>query len=223
MTAPVAPLGYQYEQDPQQDTTQDAVTAAVLAALVAYFASTAAIKATVLPKNLVDQLVSAGMNIRAARAAGRMALSVSMSGRSRYGAPTVPARSTWTGPGSAATPSMARRVAADEPTMRARYVVNAAKRLTGALVDGRFLPALTQERSYLTAHVQAGQKRRASAQALDAVAAKHGLLQWHAVMDSRTTADCAALDGKLFTIENPPGLPGAMHPNCRCEALPATV
>lgn len=222
MTAPAPPLGYDYEQDPQQNTP-DAVTAAVLAALVAYFASSAAIKATVLPKNLVDQLVAAGMNVRAARAAGRMALSVSMSGRSRYGAPTVPARSTWTGPGSAPTPSMARRVAADEPTMRARYVINAAQRLTQVLIDGRFLPGLTQERTYLAAHVQAGQKRKTAARALDAVAAKHGLLQWHTVMDDRTTEDCAKLDGKLFTIENPPGLPGAMHPNCRCEALPASI
>jgi SPP1 gp7 family putative phage head morphogenesis protein len=220
VTAPVADqLGYQYEQQPDTDPT----TEILIAALVAYFASSAAIKASVLPAKLVDQLVSAGYNVRAVRAAGRMALSVSMSGRSRYGAPTVPDRSTWTGPGSPPTPSMARRVAADEPRMRARYVVNAAKRLTGALVDGRFLPALTQERSYLTAHVQAGQKRKVAAQALDAVAAKHGLLVWHTVMDDRTTEDCATLDGKLFTIENPPGLPGAMHPNCRCEALPATV
>lgn len=216
MTAPVAPIGYQYEQDPQRNTTEDAVTTAVLAALVAYFASSAAIKATVLPKNLVDQLVSAGMNIRAARAAGRMALSVSMSGRSRYGAPVVDRQAP-------TVPTMARRVAADEPTMRARYVVNAARRLTEALVDGRFLPALTQERTWLQEHVQAGRKRQSAAQSLDTLAAKHGLMQWVAQMDQRTTPDCAELHGRLFTITDPPGLPGAQHPNCRCSAVPAVI
>lgn len=210
MTAPVAPIGYQYEQQPQPSP----VTEAVIAALVAYFASSAAIKAAMLPKNLVDQLVSAGFNVRAARAAGRMALSVSMSGRSRYGAPVIDRQAP-------NIPSMARRVAADEPRMRARYVVNAAKRLTEALVDGRFLPALTQERTYLAAHVQAGQKRKVAAQALDALAEKHTFLVWQTAEDDRVDPHCAALSGKLFTIDNPPGLPGAVHPSCRCVAVPA--
>ena len=109
--------------------------------------------------------------------------------------------------------------------MRARYIVNAARRLTDALLEGEFINGLKAERRNLVAHVQAGKNRSAAAQALDGVAARApgGLLQWVAKMDQATTPDCAALNGALFTLDNPPGVPGAMHPRCRCTARPALM
>lgn len=216
MTAPALDQGY--EQPPQTD---DHVTEAVVALLVTFFASAAAIKAVVLPARLVAVLVSIGMAPKAARVSGRLALGVPMTGRSRYGSPVVPPRPVMSGGPSPGVP-VARRVAADEPTMRARYVLNAARRLTTALREGQFLPAITTERRYLGAHVRAGRSRQVAAQALDEVAVKGGpWLRWVAVMDERTTPDCAALNGQLFNIDNPPGIPGAQHPSCRCVAVPA--
>ena len=44
------------------------------------------------------------------------------------------------------------------------------------------------------------------------------LVGWKAVMDSRTSAECAAANGKNFPADRPPviGWPGAVHPHCRC-------
>ncbi|HXJ27404.1 MAG TPA: minor capsid protein, partial [Streptosporangiaceae bacterium] len=80
--------------------------------------------------------------------------------------------------------------------------------------------------TYLDAHRAAGQNRVKAATAYDraaAAAGPDGKLRWNAVMDERTTADCAALNGTLFTADKPPGglLPGAVHPRCRCTATPA--
>jgi SPP1 gp7 family putative phage head morphogenesis protein len=215
VTAPV--------QDQQQDDhTLTEVEAAVVAAIALWLASRLAIRAVLLPGRLVDAMSALGISPRAARAAGKMALSVPLTGRSRYGAPNVPDASSWTWPSTQTAPSMARRMAADEPTMRARYIMNAARRLTTALLDGEFIDGLTAEKRNLVAHVQAGKKRVAAAAKLDAVAAMApgGMLRWVAILDERTTPDCRVLDGVVFTLDNPPGVPGAQHPACRCSAVP---
>lgn len=244
MTAPAPLEPYPYEQPPPDDD-DNPVVAAVIAALVVFFASSAAISAVLLPARLVEMLVSLGIAPKAARAAGKLALSVPMTGRSRYGAPTLPDNGIGPGSGPAApgnqpgpgpkpapkpsrgsggAPSMSRRVAADEPRMRARYVYNAARRLTIHLVDGTFLPGLQTERNNLQAHVRAGRNRQAAAQALDDVAQREGpLLQWVAILDDRTTPDCRALNGRIFTVDNPPAIPGAVHPRCRCKAVGADM
>jgi SPP1 gp7 family putative phage head morphogenesis protein len=218
VSAVSAPL-YQPPTRPTQNQGLSPAEEAVLTALAVFFASTAAVSAALLPARLVGQLTAVGVAPKAARAAGKMALSVPMTGRSRHGAPGLP--DTWAGPGSAPTPSMARRVAADEPQMRARYVYNAARRLTSHLVDGTFVDGLRAEQGYLRAHWAAGRNRQAAARNLDEVAATApaGLLRWVATMDERTTPDCAALNGTVFTIDNPPGVPGAVHPRCRCTAV----
>jgi SPP1 gp7 family putative phage head morphogenesis protein len=223
------------QTDQQQQDDHTAEEAAVLAALVVFFASVAAVKATLLPVKLVARLVTLGLEPRAVRVAGRLALAPPLTGRGRYGSP---ARTT--GP---ATTTL-RTVKADEPLMRARYVLAAAKRLSrAARLNNRpdqgeqdtgkpksrvdlFAAAVRQEKNYLDAHRQAGQNRAKAAAAYDRAAidaGPNGKLRWTAVMDSRTTADCAALDGRLFTPDDPPNglIPGAVHPRCRCTATVA--
>lgn len=212
-------------QPDQQDHQLTEAEAAVVAAIALWLASRLAVRAVLLPRRLVDMLTSVGVAPKASRAAGRMALSVPLSGRSRWGSPSPPepARPFGFGTQTGPTPSAAARIASEEPTMRARYIFNAARRLTDSLVHGEFIDGLKDEKRNLVAHVQAGKKRAAAAAALDEVAARApgGLLQWHTVMDAATTPDCARLDRVLFTMDNPPGIPGAMHPRCRCSALPA--
>lgn len=184
---------------------------ALLTALTLWFGSKAAIKATELPDDLVTQLTDAGLDPQVVRTVGRMVLDKPLSGRSRHGAPSP-------FDGMLAT----RRVASEEPEMRARYLLAAAKRLTAALLGGTFEAALIMEQRYLRMHVQAGRGRRAAARAVDEVAEKHPnrLLIWHTKQDSRVDSRCAALEGLLFTVGNPPGgeYPGAVHPRCRCWA-----
>lgn len=222
MTAPAPVLEYPAGYEPPPDQEDNPAVAAVLAALVAYFASQAAISAGLMPIALVQRLVGIGIAPRAARAAGRLALSVPMTGRSRYGAPTAPT----------AGASMARRAAAEEPAMRARYVLNAARRLTGGLVAGSFLDDLRAEQRYLGQHLAAGRNRAQAARSLDEAAAKSasGWLRWRTHPEKGdVTAACDALNGKLFTRDNlpvaaeegqvpRPVYPGAMHPKCKCTA-----
>lgn len=184
---------------------------ALLAALTLWFGSKDAIAATELPDDLVTQLTEAGLNHQVVTTVGRMVLNKPLSGRSRYGAPSP-------FDGMLAT----RRVASEEPEMRAQYLLAAARRLSAALAGGTYAAALIMERRYLQMHVVVGRGRRAAARAVDAVAEKHPnrLLVWHTQQDTRVESRCAALEGRLFTVGNPPGgeYPGAVHPRCRCYA-----
>jgi len=268
MTAPAS----QSPADPQQGLSP--AEEAVIVALAVFLASVVAVKAVMLPVRLVRRLTALGLSAHAVRSAARLALEPALTGRTRWGSPTMPTSSatgptsTAGGPTSAsggqgtsagvpaqgsvttllpqppwATPtpqptsppassqrgksgppvSMARRIAADEPTMRARYVLAAAKRLTAAAARREFTKALRRERAYLAAHRRAGQRRAKAAQAYDEMARRHGpFLRWKAIMDSRTTPDCAQLNGQLFHVDNPPfPPPGARHVHCRCVAIPA--
>lgn len=208
MTAP-AYADHQPDQPDQPDGLSPA-EAAVVAALAVWFASTAAVTAVTLPGVLAARLVGLGLSTRAVRAATRIVMGPPLTGRRRHGSPTT--RTT-----------TARAVGADEPEMRARYLLAAAKRLTTAALHGVFPQALRLERGYLDQHVQAGRNRARAAAALDRVAADHGpWLVWHTHHpdDGRVTPDCAVLDGAVFTVDNIPGglPPGARHPRCRCYA-----
>lgn len=185
----------------------NAKKASVLEALTDWFASKDAIGAARLPDQMVDALVGIGIDRLAAVKAGEMALSKPLTGRSRYGAPDP----------YKGMPAM-RRVAADEPEMRAQYLLAAARRLTQARAEHTYSAALEAEKRYLDAHVAAGRKRRAAARRIDELGAGGQMLVWRAVMDDRTTPECAALNGRLFTAGDPPGIPGAMHARCRCTA-----
>lgn len=120
----------------------------------------------------------------------------------------------------------ARAVATAEPTYRAAYLLNAADRIRAAIASGRTAEeALAAEQRFTAAHTAAQANRAAAASAVDHVAARQRslILGWRAVKDSRTTAECAAADGKNFDVLHPPaiGYPGMVHPHCRCRAVAA--
>ena len=175
--------------------------------LTDWFASSAAVSATELPDDLVDLLVASGIKRDVAVAVGKMVLAKSMSGRTRHGAPTPQVQ----------MPAM-RRVASEEPHMRALYVLAASKRLTAAQEDGDYSRALVRERRYLDMHVAAGRGRRAAAKKVDDL--RSPLLIWRTQEDDRVDPRCAVLDRRLFTVDNPPDgvYPGAAHSRCRCYA-----
>ncbi|WP_312729361.1 minor capsid protein [Enterococcus sp.] len=43
-------------------------------------------------------------------------------------------------------------------------------------------------------------------------------VMWDATLEDNTCDECAALDGKVFDIDDAPSLP--IHPNCRCALIP---
>lgn len=173
----------------------------LIAALTAWFASPDAVRATALPDDLVDQLVATGIKREVAEQVGRVVLAKPMTGRTRHGAPAPLTEMPAT-----------RRVASEEPQMRALYVLAASKRLT-ADPDG-----MSRERRYLDQHVAAGRNRRAAAKKVDSLGAE--ILVWRTQEDSRVDPRCAMLDRRLFSVDAPPDgvYPGAAHPKCRCYA-----
>lgn len=223
------------QPDPQQDDQPTAAEAAVIAALMVWFASVAAVSATLLPPRLVGRLTDLGLEPRAVRAAGRLAMAPPLTGRGRYGSP---ARDT-----ARATTTTVRGAKSEEPLMRARYVLAAAKRLTKALLldaknavssddtsgsgkrsESLFVKAVRVEKTYLDAHRGAGQNRLRAAKAMDAAAAAagpDGKLRW--VAHAGACPICADLNGTLFTVDAPPDglIPGAAHPHCGCDSVPA--
>jgi SPP1 gp7 family putative phage head morphogenesis protein len=188
-----------------------AVPDALVRDLADWLGSRAAVNAKRLPVRLVRALRDTGLRESAVRTAGRIGLGLPLPGRTRNGAPTRYDGMPTT-----------RSVAADEPLERARYIVAAAARLSKAAEDGQLAKALKLEQAYAQMHLLTGRKRRAGAALLDAAAkrTRAGLLVWRTVMDSRTTPDCAALNGRIFHITDPPGIPGAMHLRCRCSVEP---
>ncbi|NMH98900.1 phage minor head protein [Pseudonocardia acidicola] len=109
-------------------------------------------------------------------------------------------------------------------TRRSQYLVNAARRVYATVQAGKTIAeAIAAERGHFDAHRLMQQRRQTAGAAMDAAAQEHGpVLGWNAVLDGKTDAVCAALDGKNFSITHPPkaGLPGAVHPFCRCTAGP---
>jgi hypothetical protein len=116
---------------------------------------------------------------------------------------------------------------------RAQYVIAAAKRVMGAVVEARSkgLPVgaairaqLARERKFYEQHQQAMWNRAKAAGQIDMEAATHGgLLGWYAKRDKSTTPECAKADRHNFYVSPPPkiGLPGiGPHFGCRCEAGP---
>lgn len=182
---------------------------AVLAALTSWFASKEAVTAKQLPDNLIKMLIDVGIDAGIAEHVGEMVLAKPLSGRSRHGAP-APYRGM----------TAARRVASEEPEMRARYVLAAARRLTEAVENDLYDQALSNEKRYLGMHVAAGRKRRVAARQVDDIARNNPVLVWRTAGDNRVEAACRALEGRLFTADNPPDgiYPGAAHPRCRCHA-----
>ncbi len=212
--------------DPYQDPRSEPqglnlAEQAAIAVVAAYLATTTAVAAVALPASLVGQLTSLGLSRRAVRAAGRLTLDPPLTGRTSWGSPT-PAAARPRDRGGAV--SMTRLTASNEPTMRARYLLAAAKRLTRTATERRFTAGLRRERTYLDAHRRAGIRRARIARDYDRLARRHQYLKWVAVLDDRTTPDCAARHGSVWSVSNPPfPPPGAQHVACRCVSAPAST
>lgn len=121
---------------------------------------------------------------------------------------------------------------------RAAYLTAAAHRMSTAAQRGPTdqARALVVERRYLQQHLAADAGRMASARVVAATARQlykraqrgeagftwNGLLGWYAVMDEQTSAECRKANGRNFdpTQIPPIGLPGTVHPHCRCRPGP---
>ncbi len=198
--------GPQPDQEQQQKDRRDAV----IAALALWFASSAAVAATALPAALVARLVSLGLSAKAVRAAARITMAPALTGRRRGGSPQHTAGAT-----------AKHAMAADEPVMRAEYLINASQRLTEAERNGVLPQAVRLEQRYLEQHTAAGRNRARAAALLDRVNLEHGpWLVWRTRNDARVEADCRMLSGTVFTADQPPILhgriviPGTVHPHC---------
>lgn len=108
---------------------------------------------------------------------------------------------------------------------RAAYLINAGRRLGTAVVREKVQPgsiqaAMTRERGLLRQHLEATRLRNEAAGRVQEVVKARGPgdLGWYAVLDKRTSPECRAADGKNFDPLQPPaiGLPGTVHPRCRC-------
>lgn len=134
-----------------------------------------------------------------------------------------------------------RHTQATQPTYRAAYLVQAAKRLSAAATvdrqqaqrsDDETVPsrdeilrrAIEREQRLFAQHLEAQERRADRAVEVDKAAARHGaLLGWYATLDSKTTVECRAAHGKNFLIDRPPaiGWPGTLHAGfCRCRPGP---
>lgn len=121
---------------------------------------------------------------------------------------------------------------------RAAYLATASRRLSTAAQLGpdEQARAVTVERGYLQRHLAADAGRMIAARQVAATARQlarrarrepvgftwNGLVGWYAVMDGDTSAECRRANGRNFdpTQIPPIGLPGTVHPHCRCKPGP---
>lgn len=114
---------------------------------------------------------------------------------------------------------------------RAIYALAAAERLAEA---DDLTHAEEVERGYFDRHLSAEARRDRASALVDVTSRLLGdrteeqtekvpLLSWHAVVDARTTPECAWANGKNFRADRIPiiGIPGSVHPRCRCTSGPA--
>lgn len=126
-------------------------------------------------------------------------------------------------------PDTAKRASAQvreaEFYYRAAYIVQAAHRIHQVTRAGRPLSdAVRGERAAYQRHLDAQGKRATSAMKINRLSARgDGKLGWYATLDSRTSPECRAANGKNFFADQRPsiGYPGSVHPSCRCEPGPA--
>lgn len=210
---------------PDQPTPPSDAEEAAVGALATFLAEAVITTVVVLPPYLYSKLLRLGLRRDAIQAAATLTLRAPFFRR--------PQRGPRTG-GTAAA-----QVAATEPEMRARYLINAARRITRDLrtviptppggtprtAAERLVDALRRERRYWRMHVNAQRNRRTSAHAVDTATALSPHWQWVTAGDARVEADCRRFAGRTFTIADPPILdgrpvwPGAVHPHCRCHAV----
>lgn len=120
---------------------------------------------------------------------------------------------------------------------RAAYLAAAGYRMSTAarLGPSAQARAMAVERQWLQQHLAADAGRVVAADQVAATARQlakraqrepgftwNGLLGWYATMDDRTSAECKKANGRNFDpVRIPPiGLPGTVHPHCRCRPGP---
>ena len=113
---------------------------------------------------------------------------------------------------------------------RAIYALGAAQRLAET---EDLAHAEEVETGYFARHLAAEGRRQRAAALVDITSKLLGdrteeqgkipLLGWRAVIDNRTTPECAWANGQNFRADRMPviGLPGSVHPRCRCTSGPA--
>lgn len=111
---------------------------------------------------------------------------------------------------------------------RGQFLISAAKRLqgdyreakaSGTSVADALRAGAARERRYYAQHLQASWNRMRAASVVDSAAGQYGdLLGWNTVLDTHTSAECRAANGKNFLASGMPliGYPGMVHPHCRC-------
>lgn len=210
MTAPAsqqAPAQPPPQTPPPAPLTPAQVIAVILSALGT------ALTAAQLVRLLAKVMKAAGIGLLALRAVCVLMMSW----------PSVPLEGT--GP--------AQRAMIRTNTLRqAQFMFSACKRVQAAVAKARsqnapvidaIRAALSTEQRYMGMHIMASQRRVTAATTVDGMAETYGpLLSWIAVMDTRTTAECRAANGKSFYASRPPaiGYPGTVHPHCRCQPGP---
>ena len=154
------------QTDSQQDNSH--ADDAAVAFLAMFLRSPTA--TTVLPEHLVTVLTGLGLQRDAVLAAARLVL-------------TEPATQS-----AGYRTAMVRTVVQQEPELRARYLLSAAKRLTAGSLNGVFPQALRVEQTYADQQQAAARNRVRAATAYDTATAKagpNGKLQWHTAEDDR--------------------------------------
>ncbi|MER6809958.1 hypothetical protein ABT299_11815 [Spirillospora sp. NPDC000708] len=175
-------------------------------------------------------VLAAGLTAAAAAAALRRALKPLRLAAAAIRAAADLARRIPADPRSRATGPTVRQGRRDSHHYRAWYLVNAARRIHTAIrargenetVAAAVRKALRPEMRYLRQHLAAQQNRRRAAAAADRMAAIYGdRLGWWSVQDGSTTSECRHAHGRDYLVSRPPrmGLPGAVHPHCRCRSV----
>jgi len=213
----IAPAQTTQPTTQQQQDRDQALALAALAVLL-----TSGLTVAAMGAYAATILAPLGVSLLAAKAALRLA--TAEAAPAPFGAHlTVTARAGGTVvPFRRSNPAVTH-TRATEGAIRAAYLLGAARRIEVDLRAGRTVgAAVTAERPYLIAHLQAGKNRLDSARAVDQAAAVHGpLLGWKAVLDRRTDPQCLAANRHNFLANTPPliGWPGTVHPSCRCTPV----
>lgn len=182
------------QQPPQDEQRTGQILAAILAAGLSVAATQQAIAAALAPY---------GVTAGAAQAAYGLIRMVEAR-RERFG----------DGPAQRANDRAGR-------LYRAMYLLNAARRISTSPKPLR--EALRDEARFFAQHVAAQRRRDSAAEFLDTLGTPW--FRWHAVLDARTSAECRAANGHIYRADRIPaiGLPGSVHPHCRCFPEPVNV
>lgn len=190
---------------PSQAPADAAAVAAIGAALLTAISAPAAVAV------LASQLQLTGLPRRAMLASLEIVMNHPPGQTGFYGPATMTVERLNLQRRAAFVLAAARRIGADLTAARSR----------GQSIPGTLAQAIKRERRFYAQHLIATWQRSQAGAQVDGEAMTRGLLLgWHAVHDTRISAECRQADGKNFYADHMPliGYPGAVHPHCRCRA-----